>query len=40
MSNGPIDLSKAPIHLDSIAAATPTAKVLEDFGYDGPAFEA
>ena len=40
VSNGPIDLSKNPIHLDSIASATPTASVLENFGYDGPAFEA
>ena len=35
MSNGPFDLSRQPIHLGDDHAAF----ALEDFGFDGPAFE-
>ena len=37
MSNGPIDLSRTPIHLPDAAAAD--AVPLTDFHFDGPSFE-
>lgn len=39
-TNGPIDLSKTPIHLASAPGAGTPSVVLEDFTFDGPSFEA
>ena len=35
-TQSPIDLSRAPIHLDDASGSS----TLENFGFDGPAFEA
>ncbi|MCG8413243.1 MAG: cupin domain-containing protein [Pseudomonadales bacterium] len=34
-----VDLSVSPVHLDSIAGSEAPAVLLENFGFDGPAFE-
>ena len=36
---GPFDLSKTPLHLDSVVDAAHPAVPLLDFGFDGPSFE-
>jgi len=38
--SGPFDLSRTPIHLDSVNESENPAVPLTDFGFDGPSFEA